>query len=364
LLLCVVVVAIYLFGAFLILNVPPNNSDAMSYHLARVGYWQQNASLSPWPTHDLRRTTFPPNAEISILWSVTFLKDARFAGLVQWTAALIAGLAIFGLARQFGYSLVQSGFAVLIWASFPEILLQSTSTQNDLVVSAFFISSIYFLYVGVQSKQNTLLLLSGAALGLALGTKSTVLFMLPGLGITLLLFIATRSILGHIRLWLFASLVGFLLFGSFIFFSNLLTYGHPLGGASSVENVTQSSVPRATLLVTNAARYSYQMLDLTGLPDFIAQPLLNLKATVARSVFRALNIPVESTNTIAFRDQPFTLELDRGVHEDIAWFGLLGFLIFIPAFTYQTYVGIRDRDPYRLGLSGSGKTRGYGKVGT
>jgi hypothetical protein len=343
------VLAIYLFGAFLILSVPPNNNDAMSYHLARVGYWHQHATLAPWPTHDARRTTFPPNAEIGILWSVVFLRSDQFAGFVQWLSAIIAGVAIFGLARQLGYSREASSFAALLWATFPEILFQSTSTLNDLVVSAFFVSSIYLLYLGLQSNRKALLL-SGMAFGLALGTKSTMLFILPGLAVTLLLLVLAGRVV-PLRLWVATSATGFLILGSFIFMSNWLTYQHPLGLPANVEELTRSPVSRADLLVTNLSRYAYQMVDVTGLPDVIAQPLHDAKASISRRLFAVLNIPTEATNTITFNGYPFSFDIRPDVHEDAVWFGPHGFLVLLPAFLYQTGLGIKRKDPLRLGLA-------------
>ena len=50
---------LYLFGAGRIVVVPPNNSDSMTYHLARVGYWMQYGSFYPWTTTNIRQTVFP-----------------------------------------------------------------------------------------------------------------------------------------------------------------------------------------------------------------------------------------------------------------------------------------------------------------
>ena len=69
--------------------------------------------------------------------------------------------------------------------TFPQIILQSTTTQNDLVATFFFISTLYFLFLDLKIEGQTLIL-SGIALGLAVGTKATILLVLPGLAVAVL----------------------------------------------------------------------------------------------------------------------------------------------------------------------------------
>src|SRR5262249_51366488 len=48
------------------LVAPPNNFDAMTYHLSRIMVWQQQAALSPYATHIVRQLYQPPGAEFAI----------------------------------------------------------------------------------------------------------------------------------------------------------------------------------------------------------------------------------------------------------------------------------------------------------
>jgi 4-amino-4-deoxy-L-arabinose transferase-like glycosyltransferase len=102
---------------------------------------------------------------------------------------------IFGMARLLDFTRAQGLFAALIWMTLPQILLQSTSIQNDIVVSVFFVISVYFLYFAFKREQRSVLLLSGLALGLAIGGKGTILIALPGLAVAVLLLWLRRP--GH-----------------------------------------------------------------------------------------------------------------------------------------------------------------------
>ncbi|NIN65485.1 MAG: hypothetical protein GTO63_12470, partial [Anaerolineae bacterium] len=346
------VTAAYLIGAGLILRVPPNNWDSLAYHLSRVGYWLQHNSFYPWPTPNLRQTTLPMNAEIGVMWTVLFVGTDQWAGFVQWSAVAASMAAIAGLSQLFGASRAQAVFAALLWATLPEILLQSTTTQNDLLAGAFFASAIYLLYLGLQSRHNGALLLSGLGMGLALGTKTTILFLLPGLAVTILVlwFGHVRQRTRQLLVWTGASLAGFLLVGAYVLALNLVVYGHPLGPPSFVNDLAGSPESWPGRLTANIPRGLYQSVDLTGLPDSIAEPLHQVKADVGTRVFSTLNVPTDFTPAVGEPGES-DLHWRPPVHEDFAAFGPVGFLLLVPAVTYQASVALARKDPLRLGLA-------------
>ncbi len=122
----------YLVNALLILVVPPNTNDSMTTHMARIGFWLQSGSLRSWSTPYIFQLIYPINSQLQILWTILFRGSDQFAGFMQWFACIFAGIAIYGIARLIKWGKAASFFAMLVWASFPQIILQSSSTQNDL----------------------------------------------------------------------------------------------------------------------------------------------------------------------------------------------------------------------------------------
>jgi len=342
----------YLIGAGLVVTVPPNNYDSMTYHLSRVGYWLQHNSFYPWPTPYPPQTTYPMNAEIGIMWTVVFWGTDQLAGFVQWLAVWASMAAIGGLSRLVGASRAEALFAALLWATLPEIVLQSTTTQNDLVAAAFFASAVYLLYAGFRSQHRGMLLLSGLGLGLALGTKTTVLFLIPGLAATILMlcFVCGKQPIRQLLVWAGASLSGFLLLGAYVFALNLLVYGHALGPPSFVHDMAASRQSWATRFAASLPRSLYQTVDLTGLPDSIAEPLHQIKATVGTRVFSILDLPTDFTPAIGEPGES-DLQWRPPVHEDFAGFGPLAFLLLMPAVTYGSLIALKKKDPFPLGLA-------------
>ena len=76
-----------------------------------------------------------------------------------------------------------------------------------------------------------MLSLSGLALGLGLGTKQTLLFLLPGLALVLglILLYRGRSHLRGLVVWAASGLASFLLLGAYMFVVNQVNFGTPMG---------------------------------------------------------------------------------------------------------------------------------------
>jgi hypothetical protein len=155
---------------------PPNDWDAMSYHLARAALWIQQESVayvdnSPFAPIN----AYPPNAEIGALFTLILAHSDRFVGLVQYSAMLAAATATFGVARRVGIDLTGALFGALAFLTLPVVVLQSWTALNDLVVASFLITAVYFLLGGTRLELS----LGGLSLALATGTKFTAIIALP-----------------------------------------------------------------------------------------------------------------------------------------------------------------------------------------
>jgi hypothetical protein len=349
----------YFTGACLVLLVPPNTGDSMGTYMARVGQWISRGGFYPWSTGNWAQIGYPINPQLQVLWTVVLWGHDRFAGAVQYVAAIVGMLSIYGLARVLSAPKVQAAFAALTWATLPQILLQSTSTQTDLVFSSLFLSSIYLLCFGLKEQSRQAILVSALALALTAGTKQTLAFILPGifLGLIGVWFWNSRSVRKLVVLWCVASLCAFLFVGSFTYVQNFHVFGAPFGPADhSTANFTGRAGTDgpgwAKSSAVMGARYLYNSADVTGLPETIADPLHRLKAQAAAPLFDLIRLPVQSK--IALMPYAKTWAFDYGwrpmVHEHNAWYGPLAALLLLPCLGFHLYAAIRRRDPYRLTL--------------
>ena len=360
LLLAAAVGLVYLRHAQMVLVLPVDSFDSLAYHLSRVGYWLQYGSYYPWPTAQLHQTIFPMNSELAVLWTILWWGTDQLAGFTQWIAVPAIMLAIYGLVRLLGYSATRGAYAALLWTTLTQVIFQSWTAQNDLVISSFFAATVYFFLSGLQRDSSAALILSGISFGLAIGTKGTSFFMLPPLAIIVIVVCWLRwrqpAFRHKMILWALTCASAILLLGSYSYVQNVLAFGHPFGppwffehhSGGGQDGFADQIAHRAMLLQDNAARYLYQLVDFSPLPLEVRSIIRPYRLAIFDRLYSGLGIDVENPDTIArptFRLNDFD-SFERGHY----WFGPLAVLL-MPVILYEGYRGLRTRDPVRIALA-------------
>lgn len=171
----------------------PNSWDSMSYHLARVAQWYDHGNVEHYYTAIDRQLWQPPFGEYLVLVGYGGLGGRDYlANLPQWLAGLGAVLVVMEITKLLGAT-VRSRYVIALYtATAPIIILQSSSTQTDLlggfwIACAAWLALVQWLSPHFAARDA---LWFGAALGLAIGTKGTsiplglpwvFLFLLPAL---------------------------------------------------------------------------------------------------------------------------------------------------------------------------------------
>jgi len=147
----------------------------MVYHLARVVNWIQFQSIDYYTTNSLSSVYQNPFAEYVIL-HITILSKGNFylSNLVQWFAFINSIIAISYLVKILGGRLSFQIFAAFLLATLPMAILQSNTTQNDVVAMQFLIFSVIFVYALKANFYSLKLhILLGLSVGLAILSKGT-----------------------------------------------------------------------------------------------------------------------------------------------------------------------------------------------
>jgi len=337
----------YGINAYLIYQVPPNNNDSLYVHMARVGHWILNGSLTDYPTYYLFQHYYPYNAQGLILWTTLFSGSDHFAGYVQFFAAIVGACIVYGFARLLERSTNQSMFAALLWLAVPQVFFESTTTQVDLIVTAFVLASFYLLFFGFKYGERNALILAGISLGLAIGTKQTAFFALPALGLILFVYLLSSRSYFHLVKTVFLSiLVSTLMLGSIAYIRNYQWYGNFQGPRESVDFLRidgSTSMVRAFAL--NTSRLGYQFLDTTALPPILEGYIFRGKARLAKAGFAAIGMPLD-TSEAWYPDRVLQFDyLTRPtLQEDSCWFGLI-YAIGLPILLLFALIrSIRERN--------------------
>ena len=173
---------------------PPNNWDSMTYHMSRVEYWIQNKSISFFKTNNPRQNILAPFSEFLILHFQILSGSDIFANLVQWISLIIGLASVSLICKEFGLGRRLQLISAVFICSLPIILLQASSTKNDIVASTFILLFYYYQIILVKRYSMASIYFAGLSLGLGILTKGTCYILFFAIGITYLTYLIAFKI--------------------------------------------------------------------------------------------------------------------------------------------------------------------------
>lgn len=254
----------------------PSTTDSMVYHIPRVMYWMQEKTLF----QDVIRNThdyMAPFGEYILLHLYLIFDSDRMLFFSQWIAYVFSVYIIGVIASQFGADQKLRQLVRLFTATLPIIVMQSTNTQVDTVVTVLLLLSLHVTLLLKKTYSFKYSILLGCTIGLGFLTKATFAFYIL-IPIGMLAFFLyknfKRAILIIIPI-LFLALVLQLRFIS----QNILLYGSPLGVELSDKGeeavyINEVIGPFSTL--SNLIRNSLVNLPIPIFSSYIQNLIINL----------------------------------------------------------------------------------------
>ena len=205
-----------------LLRSPLTLYDGLSYHLVFPARWLQQSSLSiiQTPFSDPAQAYQPGNGELFFLWLMLPFHGDLLARIGQLPFLLLAGMALYGVARRSGVAPQHAVYAPTLLFLARPVVEQAVGADVDLVCAAMFVTSLYLGLVAVDSDRRRDWALWGVALGLYAGSKYLAIVYLG----VLLLLPLVRGIRRR-ALW---SLPGLALFALPWYVRNWVIAGSPL----------------------------------------------------------------------------------------------------------------------------------------
>lgn len=164
---------IILFTGFIAITYPPNNWDSMTYHLPKVEEWLQNGTLKHFETSIVRQNVLAPFAEMCILQFRGLSGSDYLVNIVQWLCYIGVIINVSLITYHLNGNTKYQIFSSIFCATIPMAILQSSSTQTDLVVSYWLTCFIERFLQWLETPKRDIALGLGIALGLACLTKGT-----------------------------------------------------------------------------------------------------------------------------------------------------------------------------------------------
>ena len=150
--------------------------------MPRIMHWLQQHNVAFYPSNCMRQNHQNMGAEYLIMQFQALCGGDRFANFPHWLAWAGSILAASLIARILGARSRGQVLAALFAATGPMAVLQSTSTQSDMLSSFWTIVFIYFAirWLVIDRKMSPMhFFFIGASLGLATITKSTIYPVAP-----------------------------------------------------------------------------------------------------------------------------------------------------------------------------------------
>lgn len=346
----VFIVLVYLSLAYLSFIFPQNTTDSLYNHLARIAHWLQQGSLKPYDSFSLFGINYPYNNSLLMMWSILFTHADNLTGLVQWFATIILALAIYGLATILKFSKQQAGFSALIFLTFPILILESITAQNDILAAAFLLIGIYFFIDGFQTSNSSQILFSSMSIALAAGTKQYLLFIVPGFFLVFIFFVLKKEIDKRFilaRNFVLLTLGFTLLIGSYTYIQNSIFYKNPVGSSDSNYLSSSKDGTLSNKLAFNSARLTTQFLSCEGLPLPAENSCLEIKGNIFRKVFSQPSFNLESNQFMLNQDcgsTCFSYSQRYPLNEESAWYGFLSWVLIIPGVVIAIIRSLRKKD--------------------
>ena len=174
------------------LVLPPYAFDAITYHLTITASWLQAENLDP-TVLSLCCAYYPATSELMFAWPMLFLGTDLLVDTVQIGFAVLAALAVAGIARSAGLRPPAAAAAAGLFAVTPIVLTQAPTNYADVIIAACALAALHALVRFAQTAAAPRLLVAGLATGLVLGIK--------GIGIVWAAVLALAAVALAYRAW-------------------------------------------------------------------------------------------------------------------------------------------------------------------
>jgi hypothetical protein len=200
--------------------------DALTYHLPRIGQWLQDGRVGHYATADPRQNFMFVAPELFTAWLLLAVPSGfQGAALAQGYSGALLLLSTYLLARQTRLSRMASYGAAALLFGMANVVPQFTCVYTDIFAAAVLAGS-FCLWLGAMRRREGSVL-AGLGAGLALGSKTTVLYLGPGI-VVWVAYVAWRNRTGA-RAWT-ATLVPALVSALFFILPVCLENGRDYGG--------------------------------------------------------------------------------------------------------------------------------------
>ncbi len=309
--------------------VSANSYDALVYHIARVPFWLSNGNLNHFDYPDLRMNVMPINSELLYAWVLLFFKKDWFVGCFSFVSYLASVLVLYNFLGELKFSTRKKLWTVFMFSSMASILAEASGTETEIIIGALAFTSLYMWCLAVRNESKILIYFSALSYALAIGTKTpSIISFVPCLiFMAMIAWTYKKNQIVKPFLYFFSFLIiNFIIFSSFNYVLNFITYANPVGSRSAIE--IHAFYGGFKAFFANLVRYFFLMIDFSGFN--YADKLGPYVIALQNKIFAFLHIPKDWGVLIPAGDK-----VNNSLLDPLMGPGLLGFLVFLPCVFYS-----------------------------
>ncbi len=158
----------------------PNEWDSMTGHLVKCAYYIQHGNMG-----EVQATTwsvdFYPRSLTTLQIFFYHLLGEKGFNVIHYLSYWVFAVAVFGISRQLFSSLKASIFVFFMAALLPSALVQSVTTETDLVFTAYLSLVVYFVLLFCRKPTLLHAVTSGIMISVWMGHKVTFILVGPAM---------------------------------------------------------------------------------------------------------------------------------------------------------------------------------------
>lgn len=291
---CWVLTILFFILFYIAIYYPPNTWDSMTYHMSRVMHWIENRNVNFYNTPIDRQLYSNPLAEYVVMNWYLLSNSDKFVNLVQLISLAMCGILSYLLIGVLGSKNKNKLLAVFLVFTTPMAILESTGTQNDLVVSFLLMSMVFFGF-----KENKCFF--GLSLALGMLVKSNfIIFALPFLIYFIFVWLKKYGIKKNF-VWCIYFFVCVLSINLMHWYRNYVYFGSIFGSKDMIVYFKIIN-PNLVTIISNITKYTVMQFSL---PFWSYQ---NFLYKLVISIHNILNINLNDPN-LNFLDTKYDLSV-------------------------------------------------------
>ncbi|RYU97433.1 hypothetical protein [Emticicia agri] len=326
----------------------PNEWDSMTGHLVKCAYYLQNGNMDR-----LQGTTwtidFYPNSLPTLQLFFYHVLGEKGFKVIHYLSYWFFALSSYGIAYKISKNFIASLFVGLITLLLPTALVQATTTETDIVLSAYLGILAYTLFSFKQKPTPLNIILIALIAGVWIGHKVTFLLIAPAaFAVAIYTVLRKKEFYKNINLFVSSFLISIAIYvlptG---YIGNIKEVGKfSLGSLSAPPMVMKwhgveeyTGKEKIKNIALNIGRYSSDFLNLDGLRSTdIGKKINDIFRYIPDKILGSLPIEGEKFTVVSYFsfDHPIRFYIER------PYWGIISFGMVLPVALILFYHAIRN----------------------